>query len=204
MEFLRIFDSNYPERLKAGYIINAPKIFELFWPLISPFLSARTLSKVQILGGSRDQWRLKLKESIDFYQLPSDLGGSNTTQHYFSNQLGVSILTLPRAPQYPPEDFTTVDVPAGKRFLLSFSLSAGNRITWNFKTDSHDIGFEFTKNGKGMFPYAKADAHIIVQDGLVDVVEDDSYTLVFDNTYSRYRSKTLHYVICIDGENVAS
>ncbi|CAG7716455.1 unnamed protein product, partial [Allacma fusca] len=55
------------------------------------------------------------------------------------------------------------------------------------------IGFEFTLNRVRLFPYARADAHICVQDGCLDVTEPGIYSLVFDNTYSRWLEKTLHY-----------
>ncbi|CAG7731708.1 unnamed protein product [Allacma fusca] len=202
VEFLKLFDANYPERMKAAFIVSVPKIFEIFWPMVYPILSPRTLSKIHVFGGGPDQWRSKLRENIGSDELPSDFGGSNTTQHFMSNRLGLSIFSLPRAPFYAPEDLIPVDVSAGSKFTRSFDLVVGNRITWNFQTDVYDIGFEFTHKGKPMFPYAKVDSHVCVQVGLVDVNEDGVYTLVFDNSYSRYRSKRLHLLIDIDGKDV--
>ncbi|CAG7734303.1 unnamed protein product [Allacma fusca] len=204
MDFFKQFDAYYPERLKLGYGVNIPKIFEIFWPLVNPFLSKNTLAKARVLGGGPDKWRTKLRETIDPYELPSELGGSNTTHHFIENRFGLSVLSMPRSPLYDSEDFVSRVVAAGDKFLRSFNLLVGNRITWNFKTKMHDIGFQFVLNNERLlFPYAKTDAHICLQDGLYDVVEDGTYTLVFDNSYSRLRSKTLEYVICIDGELVS-
>ncbi|CAG7734304.1 unnamed protein product [Allacma fusca] len=198
MEFFRLFDAHYPERMKAAYVVNVPKIFEIFWPVINPVLSARTLSKVRVLGGKSNHWRSKLREIIDSHELPSDLGGSNTAAEFFSSRLGFSIFALPRSPSYPSYDFVPVNVAAGGKFTRSFEIFTGEKMSWNFKTEDYDIGFEVLMNGEQMFPYAKVDAHLCIQDGLVSASKDGTYTLVFDNSYSRYRSKTIYYVVYVD------
>ncbi|CAG7720617.1 unnamed protein product, partial [Allacma fusca] len=193
-DMLRGYDADYPERLKVAYIVNIPKVFEIIWSMMKPFIPAGTMSKIRILGGGPDQWRKTLLENIDFRELPSQYGGSNTAHPFYANRFGDIWPT--RAPLYQLEDFITVSIPPGDKFVKSFELSAGNRISWNFKTDSYDIGFEFRLNDvRLLFPYARADAHICMQDGCLDVIEEGTYSLVFDNTYSKYRAKTLHYYI---------
>ncbi|CAG7829456.1 unnamed protein product, partial [Allacma fusca] len=85
------------------------------------------------------------------------------------------------------EDFLSTSIPPRQKFETSFDLCAGDGISWNFKTDSHDIGFWFLVDEEPMFPYVKADAHVAVQIGLVDVVTPGTYSIVFDNTHSKYR-----------------
>ncbi|CAG7835953.1 unnamed protein product [Allacma fusca] len=196
IELLKGYEEHYPEVMKATYIVNVPKVFEILFSMVKPFIPTGTLSKVQIHGGSSDHWRKALLEKIDYRDLPSQYGGSNSAHPFYSNRFG---LTWPgRAKIFPPEDFITEAVPPREKITKSFELLAGDRISWNFKTDCYDIGFEFLFNGVRMFPYARADAHVCVQDGLYDVMENGTYVLVFDNTYSKYRSKILHYIIVVE------
>ncbi|CAG7731545.1 unnamed protein product [Allacma fusca] len=197
LELLRLLDLNYPEIMKTVYIINVPKIFPVGWSIISPFLSQRTINKFKIIGGGQNNWKRVLLEDIDYSELPSEYGGSNTVHPtQYTNEHGESWPS--RSGSFPQESFLTTVVPAKKNVMLSFQLVAGNRISWNFKTDSYDIGFEFKFNDTQMFPSVRADSHLYTQDGLVDVTEDGTYTLVFDNSYSKYRSKTLHYAILVE------
>ncbi|CAG7731546.1 unnamed protein product [Allacma fusca] len=82
IQLLQLFDANCPEMMKTAYAINVPKIFSVGWALIYPFLSQRTLDKVRIIGGGPDKWRKVLLEDIDYRELPSDYGGSNTAHPY--------------------------------------------------------------------------------------------------------------------------
>ncbi|GIX78726.1 SEC14-like protein 2 [Caerostris extrusa] len=47
---VKMYDGNYPERLKTGYLINASFYFTIFWSVVKPFLSAETCRKVKIFG----------------------------------------------------------------------------------------------------------------------------------------------------------
>jgi hypothetical protein len=55
-EFARDFEANFPEFLKIMIIINAPWYFSMFFKVISPFCSPKTLKKIHILGTNREEW----------------------------------------------------------------------------------------------------------------------------------------------------
>ncbi|CAG7834820.1 unnamed protein product [Allacma fusca] len=194
--FLRIFEANYPERMKNCFLINVPKIFEYVWPLLKPFLTGQTLSKVQIFGGDSQRWSGTLLKFIDYYNLPSEYGGSNTTQPTYKIEHNED--WPPKAGTFSCEEFTTEIVLAGEALVKSYELKAGNRITWNFKTDMLDIGFQFKHGNQVLFSHARVNSHLCVQEGLVDVAEDGEYSLLFDNKYSRLRPKTLHYIVRVE------
>ncbi|KAJ3370296.1 cytosolic factor, phosphatidylinositol/phosphatidylcholine transfer protein [Kappamyces sp. JEL0680] len=63
----------YPDALGALRIINAPYLFTAIWSVISLWLDARTLAKVQILGSNYHSGLLDL---VDSDNLPAKYGGT--------------------------------------------------------------------------------------------------------------------------------
>ncbi|CAL8111774.1 unnamed protein product [Orchesella dallaii] len=53
----RDFEANYPERLRAAYVIRAPWVFSYVYAFIKPLLSGHTLSKVKIFDDDETKWR---------------------------------------------------------------------------------------------------------------------------------------------------
>jgi len=68
----RDFEANYPERLHAAYVINAPWVFPYVYAMIKPLLSGRTLSKVKIFDGNVPQWKAALLERIPEESIPQE------------------------------------------------------------------------------------------------------------------------------------
>ncbi|CAG7822197.1 unnamed protein product, partial [Allacma fusca] len=134
--------------MRVCFVVNAPKIFEIFFPIIKPLLTQRTLSKVKIYASNSQVWRKALLEDIDFSEIPSRYGGCNTSHPWYTNNYG--LYWPPRSIRFPKHAFNTVVVPAGEKYIQSFDLCVGNEITWNFRTDYYDIGFEFQQNGVPM------------------------------------------------------
>ncbi|OXA64813.1 SEC14-like protein 2 isoform X1 [Folsomia candida] len=49
------YEDNYPERLKSAFIINTPWVFPYAFSLVKPWIAAKTLTKVSVLG-NRSKW----------------------------------------------------------------------------------------------------------------------------------------------------
>ena len=47
-EIGKIVNEQYPECVKAVYIVNTPKAFHFVWPGIKPFIAAETRKKIHI------------------------------------------------------------------------------------------------------------------------------------------------------------
>lgn len=58
------WESNYPERLKTVYIVNAPWIFTMAFNFFKPILGTRTISKLVIYGSNQKVWKHKMLEKI--------------------------------------------------------------------------------------------------------------------------------------------
>jgi len=68
----RDFEANYPERLRAAYVINAPWVFPYVYAFVKPMLSGHTLSKVKIFDANVAQWKPALLERIPEHILPEE------------------------------------------------------------------------------------------------------------------------------------
>jgi len=82
-EALNIFYTHYPERLYKLFIIDAPKVFTVFWTMIGPFLEPETKAKINFLSGPIGVGQKKtdaLLEYIDINVLESDYGGNNPSK----------------------------------------------------------------------------------------------------------------------------
>jgi len=82
-EALNIFYTHYPERLYKLFIIDAPKVFSVFWSMLSTFLEAETRAKINFLSGPVGVGQKKtdtLLELIDMNVLESDYGGNNPSK----------------------------------------------------------------------------------------------------------------------------
>jgi hypothetical protein len=82
-EALNIFYTHYPERLHKLYIVDAPKVFSVFWAMLSAFLEPETKAKINFLSGPIGAGQKKtdaLLELIDVSVLESDYGGNNPSK----------------------------------------------------------------------------------------------------------------------------
>jgi len=75
-------------------------------------------------------------------------------------------------------------------------LEANAELVWRFKTDARDIGFGIQLQGHGdIIPVQRVDSHKSVQEGQHICEIPGIYKIIFDNTYSYTRGKTLRYKI---------
>jgi len=97
-------------------------------------------------------------------------------------------------------DFTTVVVNARDKITKDFEISDQNAILeWKFKTENYDIGFHLIFEGdqeiQELLPYSRVNAHASVQQGSHRCQQSGRYSLIFDNSFSLIKAKTLLYKI---------
>ena len=73
-----IFTDNYPEILKQAFIINAPKIFQIAFNFVRPFMDEYTISKLHIYSSDKRKWLPEILKFCDASQIPAALGGEMT------------------------------------------------------------------------------------------------------------------------------
>ena len=70
---LDVTEPNFPERLSATYIVNAPAVFSWLYGMVKGFLNPGTAAKVQVFGASDDHLAALLASCRS--TIPTDLGG---------------------------------------------------------------------------------------------------------------------------------
>ncbi|CAG7709992.1 unnamed protein product [Allacma fusca] len=199
IEALKRVEANYPEVLKGGYGINAPKIFTVFYALLKPFFSEYTQSKIRLFGSNSDEWRNFLRSHISPDQLPSQYGGSNTTCKTYDQKDGFE--NFPTCPDLvPDEEMIPVTVEAGDQHEVEVDVRKAQTILkWTFKSIDYDIGFYVVLKNFGKEPdeelvsVKRADAHLSTQHGSIVCETPGKYCLIFSNSYSRVRQKDFLY-----------
>lgn len=73
---IQMYEANYPEILKACYIINAPRVFAIAFSVVKKFLNDYTLGKIQIFPNDPKKWKKVLISHIDGDSLPKYYGGN--------------------------------------------------------------------------------------------------------------------------------
>ncbi|XP_032236045.1 SEC14-like protein 2 isoform X2 [Nematostella vectensis] len=140
------YEDNFPEVMKSIFVIRAPRIFPIAYNLVKPFLSPATRKKVQILG---DNWKEVLCQHIPADHLPVYYGGTcvddsgdpacsqkicyggDVPESYFSTSQTLET-----------DAYQTGIVRRGSTFKLSYEIETPNSvISWEFKSEDHDIGF---------------------------------------------------------------
>uniref|UniRef100_A0A146LVK3 SEC14-like protein 4 n=1 Tax=Lygus hesperus TaxID=30085 RepID=A0A146LVK3_LYGHE len=211
IQLIQIYEANYPEILKACYIINVPKVFAFAFSLVKNLLNDYTLSKIHIYKSEPHKWKPVLLENIAPDQLPEIYGGTMVDpdgnpacpskikpggkvpkSFYLKNQ----IVESDRKDEYK---FTTVK--KGDKLCLDFDVDTpGSFLRWGFLTDGHDIKFGIVKKDKTGKEITEIPVHRVMSDqneeeGFLPCETTGTYRVIFDNTYSYLRSKKLHYLI---------
>ncbi|XP_021957682.1 SEC14-like protein 2 isoform X1 [Folsomia candida] len=75
MQASQLFDSNYPELLGRGFVVNAPMTFQILWKLICPVMDDKTARKITVLGSDTDIMRNEIGKYVPFAEFPKMYGG---------------------------------------------------------------------------------------------------------------------------------
>ncbi|KZC13323.1 SEC14-like protein 2 [Dufourea novaeangliae] len=206
---LQMYEANYPEILKICYIINAPKVFAFAFSVAKKFMNEYTLSKIQIYKAEPAKWQVAIFSNVEKDQVPAYLGG--TLKDPDGNpKLGTKIHLGGKVPKEmyvnnvekdKQNDFTTVTIRKGGKLELNMDASEmGCLLSWEFRTEDHDIKFGIIKietNGskKEVIPVRRVAAHQLDEIGILTCEVPATYSVVFDNSYSLLRNKKIHYSV---------
>ncbi|XP_071446066.1 SEC14-like protein 2 [Hetaerina americana] len=209
---IQMYEANYPEILKACYIINAPKVFSLAFSIVKPFLNDYTLRKICIYKNDPMKWKKALLENIDPDQLPAYFGGTMTDPGG-DTRCTLKVKPGGRVPKTyyfkkiekngddPFFNSSTTVVKKGDKLCLKFLvLEEGSLLKWEFSSEGHDIKFGIMRRDEEgsettTVPIHRVNCHLAAETGTLPCSGPATYTVVFDNTYSYLRSKKLHYSI---------
>jgi hypothetical protein len=189
-EAIAIDEGFFPEHLARLYVVNAPAVFRVIWAVVKPWMDPRTLAKIQILGSNYTE---ALLQDIPSEELPAALGGLSaetlpTNSGEYSDKLPSGLSLNPRS------------VTVGRRdeLVVDFQVSATPAtLTVEFSTRDNNIGFGLRDNNNNNFiaPMQRYDAHREPVTFTQTLTTTGSYSVIFDNTFSMFSSKSLTYHI---------
>jgi len=195
-ESFRRFERNFPETLKVAYVVNAPRLFAMMYPLVKQIITAATARKVEVYDCNASNWKSVLLNKISAEELPVFYGGTlpDTLQdkvrwvrEYSENCK--SSTTLDK------ECLTSATIDAGNKLTLDYSQEANSKISWIFETDNFDIGFSISCEDQILIPPQRLNSQLSIQEGSLVCTKAGKYTITFDNTFSMFRKKVLHYIV---------
>jgi len=209
IEVTRLTEANYPESTRRVFVINVPQVFAVIWNMVKPFLHQITIDKVRIFGTDVNEWKAALLEEIDPDQLPTHYGGTQMdpdgnarclTKVPLGGEVPKSYY-LPTAKPVATKDMDALTIARGSKETIEFAISsAGRQLRWKFMTEEADIGFRiFIKSATGeemdVVASQRIDSHTAMEEGAIICSQLCSYVVEFDNTFSYFRSKKIHYSI---------
>uniref|UniRef100_A0A336MG47 CSON000939 protein n=1 Tax=Culicoides sonorensis TaxID=179676 RepID=A0A336MG47_CULSO len=214
ISLIKMYEANYPEILKCCYIINAPKVFAFAFNIVKKFFDEYTLSKIQIYRADRNKWLPVLLEKVDKSQLPKYLGGELTDDD--GNPRCEKIICF--GGRVPKELYVTQDdgfisnnnetvyeeaiIKKGGQLKLQFECTEpGCYLKWEFRTLNDDIKFGVrsinhkTEEVTTEFPLRRCASHQGNEIGFIKCQPNCLYKVLFDNTYSYFKSKKIQYSV---------
>ncbi|KAF2903096.1 hypothetical protein ILUMI_03084 [Ignelater luminosus] len=212
ISLIKMYEANYPEILKACYIINAPTVFAVAFAVVKRFLNDYTLGKISIYKSDPRKWMKVLTENIPLDILPKYYGGELAdpdgnpkcpSKIRQGGKIPKSYYTNTFTKDGGDENFQTVVIKKGKKFTIDFIVAEdGCVLRWEFRTEDHDIKFGITYcdsegNTSPAIRFQRVSSNQVNEAGILSCQAPATYTVVFDNSYSLLRNKTLHYNIIL-------
>ncbi|CAL1684857.1 unnamed protein product [Lasius platythorax] len=209
LTLIQMYEANYPEILKTCFIINAPRVFAFAFSITKKFMNDYTISKIQIHKADPSKWQAAILKVIPKDQLPAHFGGTLydpdgnprfTSKICQGGKIAKEMYT--NNMDKLNDDYTTVVVRKGGKLELDISTpERGSILSWEFRSEGHDIKFGILKkdttNGTHteVIPIRRVASHQSEEIGILTCEDPATYSIVFDNTYSFLRNKKVHYSV---------
>jgi len=204
-----IDQNNYPEALRKLYVVNAPRLFQVVFGILKPWVDPQTLQKVVVLGTDYKQELLKV---IDETELPPVLGGKCRKCNGVCIPEGGKFPDLShlREKEFASENTDdennsyNVVIPSGGYHEHEIVVDeVGTVICLEFSSENYNIGFGVyrrvdDRKREEILSLKKYDAHIEAIEHTVTATSCGRYVLRWDNTYSKLRKKVINYQLYIE------
>ncbi|XP_054714832.1 SEC14-like protein 2 [Uloborus diversus] len=206
--------SNYPQRMKACYLINTNALFIHGFSICKRFLPISALNAIYFFGA--DDWKDVLLKDIDAEVLPAFLGGTKTDPD--GNPLCETLIksrgSIPEKYYKHKSKRPLSKMPGVKQITLSRASfheesievkESQSLLEWEFETKSRDIGFGlfFRDMSSGeekmveIVPILRIDTDEYAESGVYKCEKEGTYVILFDNTYSWIRPKEISFRIAV-------
>jgi len=180
VETIKSIEHNYPDNYRRVFVVNAPKLFTIFYPMIKPFISPITASKFRFYGCDRDQWKAALLTEIDADQLPIHYGGTladpdGNPMYLTKICMGGEVpkcYYMNKNRTRSTENMKSATIARGTSMKLEFQVKdRTTTLMWKFFSEEGDVGFHiFYKEGDrkvDLVPMARIDCHVVPEEGRI-------------------------------------
>lgn len=169
-----------------NFLFSAPKVFALGFSITKRFMNEYTISKIQIYKADPDRWKQEILKMVSKDQLPVHFGGTLTDENgnerliskicqggKVSKDLYLKNLDKDKN----NEDFTTAVVKKGGKIKIDMiPQKIGSILSWEFRSEDHDIKFGIVKkNNSGekieVIPIHRVAAHQLDEVGVLTCEE---------------------------------
>ncbi|KXJ29102.1 SEC14-like protein 2 [Exaiptasia diaphana] len=208
---LTMYEHNFPGYWKRIFVIKASSIVPTGYSLCKPFLSEYTKDRIKIFGAD---WKEKLQKYIDVDNLPEYYGGTGCDENdpKCSSKICYGGIIpesyyLAKKPFGQADGSTVATVDRGKKLEIVKEIETpGSILSWEFRTQEHDIGFgiflcsptlDDQDDMDDVLPIQRVNSHLSPEIGSFECECSGKYVIRFDNTYSWVRKKTVEYSIDI-------
>ena len=163
---------------------------------MKPFLSQRTFGKIAIFSSDKSKWKPCVHGQISPDQLPVMCGGTNLTR--MDKLIGLSVLDMD-GDESVKNGVKCVTVAPGVAVPVEIIVpDLGCALTWKFKTENHDISYSVKFGDEVLVKQQRLDSHLKSVEGSIICKQAGVYTIWFDNSFSRMKSKVVKYIIAIE------
>ena len=91
------------------------------------------------------------------------------------------------------EDAQEKSINVVKKHSVKLDVKTGEYIVWKFSTKKRDIGFSIDINAENILTYQRYNSHEKAIENILKSPVDGVATLLWDNTYSKLRTKHLNF-----------
>jgi plastocyanin len=187
--------SNYPDSLKTYYVINAPKCLSIIYAMIKPLLDPSTRKKVHILGSN---YHDTLLEAIDEENLPAEYGGTCQCTGSCIPGGGKFVDAKQDGTTYNPVE---VNIGRKDKHEAKITVSKGHTLSWEYTVKSHDVAFGvYFEDDQGRETVVDSERQHGSRKGSIVAETTGTYVLVWDNTHSILKGKTVVYQAFVNAD----
>ncbi|XP_067934790.1 retinal-binding protein-like isoform X1 [Watersipora subatra] len=205
LHLVQMLEDNYPEFVKHLIVVNAPKIFPIFFKICRPLISEDMNKKLRVYGSN---YQSELTKVVSEEELPAFLGGKRLGpggDRFCTDKIkpgGIVPESYYLIDSIETSEFESATISPGCKLALKVPIDRPNCvIRWEFLTLGKDISFGVNlipENGEketNLIPVTRVQSHMVPEDGSLTCEKLGTYVIVFDNSYSWTKSKKLQYVV---------
>jgi len=207
LQALALLQTLFPDSMiRNVYVINAPATVRYFYSIVQTVISKHTKRTTEFLDAN---WRQRLCDELGEENIFPHWGG--TKAHHkptgwirMGGSAPMSMMYNRETSEHEVDDALLNTLTVAARSLQRVPIEVERvpcRLKWLFRCQSGDVDFsvehgdEDKGNNEEVWPKLRLSTHYVPECGSIECLLPGRYTLMFDNSHSRFSSKQIYYAI---------